>query len=123
MFTSRRNLTRWVDATQLPVRSHATLPFKVILGNKQKSVTGDDGATVEGVDRSGTGGRRHSEAVEDRSLQTKTYFKAQSQELYKAHYTLLMSCGGCAAKFLAVWIKMCSESGHGFVQFFGRYLQ
>jgi hypothetical protein len=66
---------------------------------------------------------RHSEACEDRSPQTKKYFEAQSTESYKAHYTLLMSCGGCAAKYLAAWIKMCSESGHDFVQFFGRYLQ
>ena len=94
------------------------MPFKVVAGNTQKSVTGRPGAKVENVDRS-QGGLRHSEAVEARDPGTQTYFSAVSPQVSrKEHYTLLGSCNMCMATSVSDWIEDCATSGCAFVQFF-----
>ena len=102
----------------LLVRSHVTMPFKVVVGNTQKSVTGGPGAKVGQVDRS-QGGLLHSEVVEARDANTQTYFSAVTPKVsQKEHFTFLGSCNMCMENCVSVWIEDCATSGCDFVQFF-----
>jgi hypothetical protein len=94
------------------------MPFKVVAGNTQKSVTGRPGAKVGKVDRS-QGGLLHSEVVEARDANTQTYFSAVTPKVsQKEHFTFLGSCNMCMENCVSVWIEDCATSGCDFVQFF-----